>query len=42
MKELLLFCIGETIEQLNDGLAKETVSAQLNKGLNGLSILKIL
>ena len=33
-------CIGETLEQLNDGLAKETVSAQLNKGLDGLSTLK--
>ena len=33
-------CIGETIEQLNNGLAKETVSAQLNEGLNGLSSLK--
>ena len=35
-----ILCIGETIEQLEDGLAKETVSAQLNKGLNGLSSLK--
>ena len=35
-----ILCIGETIEQLNDGLAKETVSAQLNKGLNGLSSLE--
>ncbi len=35
-----ILCIGETVEQLNDGLAKETVSAQLNKGLNGLSSLE--
>ena len=35
-----ILCIGETIEQLNDGLAKETVSAQLTKGLNGLSSLE--
>ncbi len=35
-----ILCIGETLEQLNDGLAKETVSAQLNKGLDGLSTLK--
>ena len=35
-----ILCIGETIEQLNEGLAKETVSAQLNKGLSGLSSLK--
>ena len=35
-----ILCIGETIKQLNEGLAKETVSAQLNKGLNGLSSLK--
>ena len=33
-------CIGETIEQLNDGLAKKTVSAQLNEGLSGLSSLE--
>ena len=35
-----ILCIGETVEQLNDGLAKETVLAQLNQGLNGLSSLK--
>ena len=35
-----ILCIGETIEQLNNGLAKETVSAQLNEGLSGLSSLK--
>lgn len=35
-----ILCIGETVEQLNDGLAKETVSEQLNKGLNALSSLK--
>ncbi len=35
-----ILCIGETIEQLNDGLAKETISTQLNKSLNGLSSLK--
>ena len=35
-----ILCIGETIDQLNEGLAKETVSAQLNKGLSGLSSLK--
>ena len=35
-----ILCVGETIEQLNNGLAKETVSAQLNEGLNGLSSLE--
>ena len=35
-----ILCIGETIDQLNEGLAKETVSAQLNEGLSGLSSLK--
>ena len=35
-----ILCIGETIEQLNDGLAKETVSTQLNEGLSGLSGLE--
>ena len=35
-----ILCIGETIEQLNDGLAKKTVSAQLNEGLSGLSSLE--
>ena len=35
-----ILCVGETIEQLNNGLAKETVSAQLNEGLSGLSSLK--
>ena len=35
-----ILCIGETVEQLNDGLAKEIVSEQLNKGLNALSSLK--
>ena len=35
-----ILCIGETIEQLNDGLAKETVSAQLNDALSGISSLK--
>ena len=35
-----ILCIGETIEQLNEGLAKETVSTQLNEGLNGLSSLR--
>ena len=28
-----ILCVGETIEQLNNGLAKETVSAQLKKVL---------
>ena len=35
-----ILCIGETIEQMNDGLAKETVYAQLKSGLDGLSSLK--
>ena len=35
-----ILCIGETIDQLNEGLAKETVSAQLNEGLSGLSSLE--
>ena len=35
-----ILCVGETIEELNDGLAKETVSAQLNEGLSGLSSLE--
>ena len=35
-----ILCIGETLEQLNDGLAKETVSAQLNEGLGELSNLE--
>tara|TARA_B100000900_G_C20413367_1_gene647830 strand:+ start:37 stop:783 length:747 start_codon:yes stop_codon:yes gene_type:complete len=35
-----ILCIGETIDQLNEGLAKETVSAQLNKGLNVISSLR--
>ena len=35
-----ILCIGETIEQLNNGLAKEIVSAQLNEGLSGLCSLK--
>ena len=35
-----ILCIGETIEQLNDGLAKKTVAAQLNEGLGGLSNLE--
>ena len=35
-----ILCIGETVEQLNDGLAKETISEQLHQGLNGLSSLK--
>ena len=35
-----ILCIGETIDQLNEGLAKETVSAQLNEGLSDLSSLE--
>ena len=35
-----ILCIGETIEQLNKGLTKETVSAQLNEGLNRVNSLK--
>ena len=35
-----ILCIGETLEQLNDGLAKETVSMQLNEGLSRLSSLE--
>ena len=35
-----ILCIGETIDQLNEGLAKETVSAQLNEGLSELSSLE--
>ena len=35
-----ILCIGETIEQLNDGLAKETVFTQLKKGLEELISLE--
>ena len=32
-----ILCIGETIEQLNDGIAKETLFAQLKKGLKHIN-----
>jgi len=35
MKPIL--CIGETIDELNDGLAKETVQRQLQLGLNNIN-----
>ena len=35
-----ILCVGETLDQLNEGLAKETVSAQLNEGLSRLSSLE--
>ena len=35
MKPIL--CIGETIDELNDGLAKETVQRQLKLGLNNIN-----
>ncbi len=35
MKPIL--CVGETIDELNDGLAKETVQRQLQLGLNNIN-----
>ena len=37
MKPIL--CVGETIDELNDGLAKETVQRQLQLGLNNVNSL---